>query len=91
MKTIWKYELNEHGVKVIKMPLGAEILTIQSQHDKPVLWALVDPEEYHTERVFEIAGTGHPLYKPEMIRKYIGTYQSFNGDFIGHVFEIIEQ
>ena len=42
MKTIWKYELepNNH----LRIPEGAEPLAVHSQHGKPCLWCLVDPE-----------------------------------------------
>lgn len=36
----------------------------------------------------EIFGTGHP-FDAATQRKYIGTYQLFEGDLVFHVFELI--
>ncbi len=42
-KNIFKYTLHLNDSIKIKMPVGAEILTVQLQYGKPQLWALVDP------------------------------------------------
>lgn len=89
MKTIWKYQLGISGSKILELPLGAEILTVQTQREKPTLWVLVDPDEYNKEnRFIESVMTGARLLN--LNRKYIGTFQLDNGDFIGHVFEILK-
>lgn len=42
------------------------------------------------KRIFEIFGTGHTIYCDMGVdRRYIGTFQIENGQFIGHVFERI--
>ena len=72
------------------MPKGAEILTVQSQHDVPQLWALVDPTQPTEERCIEIFGTGHPIrYDMGVERKYIGTFQVDGGQYVFHAFERI--
>lgn len=82
MRKIYKYEIEQ----TIEMPVGAEILTIQLQHDIPNLWAVVDTEiEEKETRNFAIVGTGHAMEDGDM--KYIGTFQLFDGGFVGHVFE----
>lgn len=88
MKTVWKYTLDEKDDITINLPLGAEILSVQEQHGEPQMWVLVDPNEVVIEqRVFRLAGTGHPIKKSV---KFIGTFQLFGGSFVGHLFEVIE-
>lgn len=50
-KTIWKFELETTGNQTLKMPIGAEILSVQTQFDKPCLWALVEPNAEKEDRV----------------------------------------
>ena len=95
MKTIWKFSTVEHGFKDkfgLFMPKGAEILTVQTdgKNNHPTIWALVDPEQEKEELFFELFGTGHEIHGDMGVeRKYIGTYQYQNGDFVGHIFERI--
>ena len=89
-KSIWKFVLDTTDKQELEMPKGAELLSVQEQHGQPCLWALVDPNEVNESRIFEIFGTGHPVpYDMEVKRKFIGTYQLAEGDFIGHLFERI--
>ncbi len=87
MKRIFKYNLGLDDVISIDIPIGAEILTVQSQNNSPCLWALVD-EDAETERVtFRTFDTGQPIPPDgdfDMI--YIGTYQIYEGDGVFHVF-----
>lgn len=97
MKVIWKFELQTVDRQVIKMPLGSKILTVQTQNDVPVLWALVDTDMAPQEdKVIDVYGTGNDVdflsdgyIFPDTEREYIGTYQLDGGSFIGHVFERI--
>lgn len=86
-QTIWKFELKNEGVQELKMPEGAEILTVQTQYEKPCLWALVNPDAEKVSRGFFIYGTGHPVPKEPYPQKYIGTYQLSGGALVFHVFE----
>ncbi len=85
MKQIWKYNILTKDWQSIWMPEGAEILTVQTQHDKPKLWALVDPLAPQVERIIRVVGTGHDF---RGTGTYIGTFQMFGGDLVFHVFEI---
>lgn len=88
-KTIWKFELTL-STTFVQMPKGAEILTVQSQHDAPQLWALVDPAQPREGRCIEIFGTGHPIPCDMGVeRKYIATYQVLGGLYVFHAFERI--
>jgi hypothetical protein len=80
-RVIYKYEVNNGP---IQMPKGAEILTVQMQHGKPMLWALVDIDHSNESRAIVIIGTGHDFDFPDY--KYIATFQ--DGAYVWHVFEI---
>ena len=83
MKKVFKYELHAMDV-TLKLPLGAEILNVQLQNDRRVLWALVDPNNVEVDRSICIVGTGWDV---EDNMEYINTYM--DGYFVWHVFEII--
>ena len=90
MKTIHKYRLQITASQPVLMPLGAEILTVQSQLETPCLWALVDPEVESEMRIIEIFGTGDPIpEKASRNRRYIGTFQIKGGESVFHAFEYI--
>lgn len=59
MKTIYKYLLEPNGV--IKMPRGAEVLSVGEQHGWMCVWALVDTEAPIESRRFATVGTGHEI------------------------------
>lgn len=40
-------------------------------------------------RRFSVRGTGHRFPEHETVR-YVGTFQLERGDFIGHLFEVLE-
>jgi hypothetical protein len=83
-KTIWKWAIGL-GETTVKIPVGAELLTIQEQYGEPCLWALVDPSAEKEERFFRTYGSGHPV--KDVPGKYVGTFQLKNGSFVFHVFE----
>jgi hypothetical protein len=83
MKKVFKWAI-ESG-EPIEMQEDAEILSLQMQHGVPCLWALVDPEKPHINRLFCVYGTGHEIDEP--VGKYIGTFQQCAGAFVFHVFE----
>jgi len=82
---IFKYELLDRTNEV-DMPAGAEVLTVQIQHDKICLWAKVDPTARTEKRVFVVYGTGHPIEDDSNL-SYIGTVQMAGGTLVWHVFE----
>lgn len=86
-KQIWKFIVTPDGAP-IKMPKGAEILTVQSQGEQACVWALVDPNNEMEERYFEVYGTGHNIhYDMGINRKYINTFQLKGGSLVFHLFE----
>ena len=85
MKRIYKYELKEGSVE---MPIGAKILTIQTQNNRPYIWALVDIDVECEFRNFAIVGTGHDFPEADDFT-YINTIQ--DGPFVWHIFELIKK
>ncbi len=89
-EAIWKFEIETTDRQIVEMPIGAKILTVQTQNGCPCLWAVVNPDAKKVLRGIEVFGTGHPMPAVEGERReYIGTYQLSNGMFIFHVFEVI--
>ena len=87
---IWKFNLNILATsQTIRMPIGAEILTVQIQDGKPCLWAEVDGDgKVLTEpRFIQVYETGQAMIGMSWDRKYIATIQI--GQTVYHVFEYV--
>jgi hypothetical protein len=89
MRTIWKFNIQVTDEQDVKMPRGAELLSVGEQDRlTPTtlqLWALVDPDAEPRPRRIVIEGTGHPT---EMNKdQFIGTVLSFGGQLVWHVFD----
>lgn len=90
MLTIGKYEIPSPKTAPyfsIDLPQDAKILTVQSQNNKPQIWALVDSENPKETRNFSVVATGGRINKEKEKLNYIGTFQMDEGNFVGHVFE----
>lgn len=85
MKTVWKYPIPVMDLPTIRLPIGAQILTVAAQHDNLYLWALVDPEAQTGEVQLRVLGTGHQCTNPG---RYIGTAHMMDGLLVWHVFQI---
>lgn len=85
MITIWKFPLKVEDRQRISLPFGAELLSVQMQHDKPCLWARVHTDQPLEDRVIFTQGTGNPI--PEGAGRFIGTYQLNGGNLVFHVFD----
>lgn len=88
MREVWKFEIAPFDYNSILMPKDSEILTVQTQGESIQIWALCDPNLQKEERIFRIAGTGHPINDNDELH-YINTFQLNNGKLIFHVFEVI--
>lgn len=86
---IYKYPVEMKDEISISIPVGAEILCVQTQYETPCIWALVDPEAREEVRTFYLRGTGHQIDRKPGDR-YIGTFQLGGGGFIGHLFEFTD-
>lgn len=87
---IFKYPVLVTDSFRVSMPSESELLTVQVQRGEPVLWALVNEHcPGVRSRHFTVRGTGH-RFPPDESTRYIGTFQLEGGDFVGHLFEVIE-
>ena len=84
-KAIWKFPALG-PLFTAKMPIGSRVLSVQSQHGSPQMWALVDPEKSTELRQFAFYGTGHPM--PDDPGKFVGTFQVDGGDLVFHLFDV---
>jgi hypothetical protein len=84
--TVWKFPFDVEDDFAIEMPAPAQPLSVQIQHGRTTLWALVDPSAKHVIRRYRILGTGHP--SDGWPGRYIGTFKLLNGEFVGHLFEL---
>jgi hypothetical protein len=71
---VWGFPLEITDSQIIHPPKGAEFLSIQTQNNTPVLWALVDSDRPKDAIELITKGTGHPI-KDNEVGEYIGTYQ----------------
>lgn len=84
MNAIWKYPLQGPSV-TLEMPRGARILDLQTQHNVPTIWALVDPTEFKVRRTFHAVATGGEFSQAGL--SYVGTFQINGGGLVFHIFE----
>ena len=82
-KSIWKFPFEVTDEQEIKMPIGAQILSVQMQGDKPCIWVLVDTTAQKENRTVQVFGTGNPVSNEG---KYIGTFQMCDGARVFHTF-----
>ena len=82
---IWKWSLDVVDDQTINVPKGAKILSIDTQYGIPRIWGLVDPIADKTPRKICIRGTGH--FAGDVVgMHFVGTFQLYEGTFVGHVF-----
>lgn len=85
-KAIWKFPLPVGDEVRVPMPKGAVILTVGTTHDKPCVWAIVDPAAPIIERELSVRGTGHDL---GTVGAYIGTLKMYGDSLVFHVFDAV--
>lgn len=83
------------------MPFDAEILTVQVQNEKVMLWAIVKTKTEYSNQAYDVQVdyefrdfivylTGENMHlKPT--DKYIGTVQIDEGTYVLHVFEKVNK
>ena len=90
-RVIWKFALEITDSQTIQMPCGAEVLTIQTQQEKPFIWALVNPQEEIVNYEFLMLGTEHPIDAADIKWGiHVGTFQIHGGALVFHVFNMGE-
>ena len=88
IKKILRYDLVLEDETTLQLPRGAAVLTAQVQGGRPVLWALVDPNEPKVLRKFQLHRTGAPA--PGFLdgERHLATLQL--GDDAYHLFEAVQ-
>jgi hypothetical protein len=87
MLTVYKYPFSIADDFKMSFPKGVRLLCVQTQQEKPCLWALVDPDVEPTVVVkFHLAGTGHPIDIPAQNLSYFDTFQMYDGSLVFHLF-----
>ena len=81
---IYKFKLDIEDMRLVRMPKGAKILSVQNQREEVCIWAEVDPDAHQTIRRIAIHGTGHTVTPGG---QFVGTFQLSGGDFVGHVYD----
>ncbi len=81
MKAIWKFPLES---RMLQMPRGAQILTVQVQNEVTCVWAICDKEASQVTRRLVVVGTGWEI---EPKGTYIGSFQLHGGVLVFHVFD----
>lgn len=90
MQKILKYKIHIIEKVRISMIKNARILSVQVQKGSLQIWALVDVNETDEEtREFSVVTTGEQFNPFNEDYVYIGTFQTENGNFVGHLFEIV--
>ena len=83
MKRVWKFTLNMADEQIVKMPMGANLLSIQLQGGEMVMWALVDPLTPNVgHRMIQCYGTGSGL---RSVGQHVATVQA--GSLVYHFFD----
>ena len=92
MLTVHKYPVTP-GEFTLRMPQQAQLLSVQIQNGKPVLWALVDPDSRKIDQQFVAVGTGMPIATPDRARDltFVGTFQFTEGIETGLVFHLFRR
>jgi len=89
MMTIYKFAVPISDDITIVMPAGARLLSVQTQHGAPSLWAMVDPSAPSVRRRLALRGTGHNADSLSLA-PFVGTFQTEGGAFVGHLFDLGE-
>ncbi len=85
MITIHKYEIPIEDSFVLELPVGARILSVQTQNGVPQLWAVVDSRAPKREQQFHLRGTGYDCQGLGSLT-YLATFQIHDGALVFHLF-----
>lgn len=88
MKAVYKYLLPPFESEFeMQLPMGAKLLSVQSQHGRVHLWALVDQNAPLARFTFRLVTTGRVIENNDPLHgmDFLGTFQLRGGNHIGHV------
>lgn len=83
-RVIWKYKVQPEFK--LDLPVDAQVLSVNVQHDRPQMWVLLDAEAPKVERQFISIATGERIGMEPL--RYIGTFLIANGMLVFHLFEV---
>lgn len=84
MQKIYKYELDNALEQKLLLPIGADILDVDMQDEKIILWAIVDVDaQVYEIRQIHMFYTGHECHMGNYT--HLATLQ--NNGIVKHVFE----
>lgn len=88
MKKIFKYSLRA-TYTTLRVPQGAEVLTVQAQNNIPTVWVIFDdePETLTEEMTFRLVPTGSEFQLERSV--FCDTVQLNNGNLVLHVFRLL--
>lgn len=88
-QVIWKYVI-EPGESTHLIPVGARFLSVQTQHEQPSAWFLVDPTQIKAPFTFTLRPTGAEWDRDPAARReeYLGTFQLERGALVFHLFRV---
>ena len=85
-KKIWKYIVVHAGENEIEVPMGAQLVHCDNQHEKLCAWLLVDPNEQRMETIaLCVVNTGQPI-PMHSVGSRIHTVLLRGGTRVVHVF-----
>jgi len=93
-RTVWKYPLADVWLQHIEVPVGAQLLDVQYQGERIVLWAIVDPN-VTAKRTLKIrmVATGEAFRRSDHVAEetgyvggHLGTLQAPGDGYVNHVF-----
>lgn len=89
-RVVWKYPLDlTSKVQAVEVPMECDLLCAEWIDRKPTIWALVQPDEEKTLRLFRVYATGEELDN-KYAHFYIGTcfQKTINMTYVWHVFQV---
>jgi hypothetical protein len=91
LKTIHKATVPLHEADdavALTLPQDAKILSVGRQNNDLCFWYETSPPQGTHQRLFRIAGTGHPL--GDNLGRFLGTVLFLDDGLVFHVYEIKE-
>ena len=87
MYSVWKFLLQADHSQKLEFPLGSKVLSVESQGDDIVIYALVNTEQTEKEiKEIRTYGTGHDIPNDIIEFNFLGTAKLYNDSMVFHVF-----
>lgn len=85
-KRVFKYKIEPIDYQILKLPVGSNFLSVESQKDDIVLYAMVDDSQPNMMNIhIKVVGTGHDISDMRGF-SFLGTVKLFDGTLMFHVF-----